>query len=60
MLHGGEEYELILVGPQLPEAIAGTTLTQIGEIVDSGLKNEILLIDGGQETVLQSQGWQHF
>jgi thiamine-monophosphate kinase len=60
MLHGGEEYELILVGQQLPEAIAGTMLTQIGEIVDSGLKNEILLIDGGQETVLQSQGWQHF
>jgi thiamine-monophosphate kinase len=60
VLHGGEEYELILVGPQLPESVEGITLTQIGEIVDSGFENQIFLIDGTQQSVLRPQGWQHF
>jgi thiamine-monophosphate kinase len=60
VLHGGEEYELILVGPELPQSIAGVTLTQIGEIVASGLENQIVLIEGTQESVLRPQGWQHF
>jgi thiamine monophosphate kinase len=60
VLHGGEEYELILVGPQLPESVAGITLTQIGEILDSAVGNQILLIEGTRESTLQPQGWQHF
>ena len=60
VLHGGEEYELILVGPQLPESVEGVTLTQIGEIVDSAVENQIFLIEGTRESVLRPQGWQHF
>ena len=60
VLHGGEEYELILVGPQLPQSVSGIPLTCIGEIVEPGLTNQILLIDGTRESVLQPQGWQHW
>ena len=60
VLHGGEEYELILVAPQLPKMIEGVSLTQIGEIVDSEFENQIFLIDGTRESVLRAQGWQHF
>ena len=60
VLHGGEEYELILVGSQLPDSIDGVTLTQIGEIVDSAVENQIFLIEGTRESVLRPQGWQHF
>ena len=60
VLHGGEEYELILVAPQLPESVEGIALTQIGEIVDSGSENQIFLIEGTRESILQPQGWQHF
>jgi thiamine-monophosphate kinase len=60
VLHGGEEYELILVGPPLPEFIAGITLTQIGEIAESATGNQIFLIEGTRESVLPPQGWQHF
>jgi len=60
VLHGGEEYELILAGPELPESVEGVTLTQIGEIVDSAVENQIFLIEGTRESVLRPQGWQHF
>jgi thiamine-monophosphate kinase len=60
VLHGGEEYELILVAPQLPGLIGGVSLSQIGEVVDSKIENEIVVIDGTQESVLRPQGWQHF
>jgi thiamine-monophosphate kinase len=60
VLHGGEEYELILVGPQLPESVSGVPLKQIGEVVEAGLENQILLIDGTRESVLRPQGWQHW
>ena len=63
VLHGGEEYELILVGPELPPSVEDVTLTQIGEVIDSGdsgIENQIFLIDGTQQSVLQPQGWQHF
>ena len=60
VLHGGEEYELIIVGLQLPEVIDEISVTRIGEIVDSEGEDRILLVDGGREQVLRSQGWQHF
>jgi thiamine-monophosphate kinase len=60
ILHGGEEYELILVGPQLPQSVSGIPLTRIGEIVEPELKNQISLIDGTRESVLPPQGWQHW
>jgi thiamine-monophosphate kinase len=53
VLHGGEEYELILVAPDLP-------LTRIGEIIDSEGANQLFLVDGTSESVLRPQGWQHF
>ena len=60
ILHGGEEYELILAGPQLPQSVSGVQLTEIGEIVEAGPENEILLIDGTRELLLRPQGWQHW
>ena len=36
-LHGGEEYELIIVGLELPSAGESIPLTRIGEIIDSPL-----------------------
>jgi thiamine-monophosphate kinase len=60
ILHGGEEYELIAMAAGLPKMIANVPLTQIGEIVDSGLENQAFLIDGTSEFILKPQGWQHF
>jgi thiamine-monophosphate kinase len=60
VLHGGEEYELIAVALDLPAVIENVPLTRIGEIIDSGLENQLFLIDGTREFVLQPRGWQHF
>jgi thiamine-monophosphate kinase len=57
VLHGGEEYELIVV---LPGALEETLFTHIGEIIPSEGKHQILLVDGAIESVLEPQGWQHF
>ena len=35
VLHGGEEYELIIVAPELPAEIEGVSVTRIGEIIAS-------------------------
>jgi thiamine-monophosphate kinase len=59
-LHGGEEYELIIVAPELPAEIEGVPLTRIGEIIDSPLDHHLFLIDGAHESVLAPKGWQHF
>jgi thiamine-monophosphate kinase len=59
-LHGGEEYELVIVAPELPGEIAGTTITRIGEIVRSTAENQIVLVDGAAESILQPQGWDHY
>jgi thiamine-monophosphate kinase len=59
-LHGGEEYELIIVGTDLPESVQGVAVTRIGEILPAGMENRVFLIDGTRESVLQPQGWQHF
>jgi thiamine-monophosphate kinase len=58
--HGGEEYELIIVAPDLPASIEGISLTRIGEIIGSGMEHQAFLIDGTTESVLLPRGWQHF
>jgi thiamine-monophosphate kinase len=59
-LHGGEEYELIIVGSDLPETIEGIPVTRIGEIIEATEDYQIFLIDGGRASVLHPQGWEHF
>jgi thiamine-monophosphate kinase len=61
VLHGGEEYELIIAGPpDLPSMIEGIPLTPVGEIIESEMENQAFLIEGTRESVLRPQGWQHF
>jgi thiamine-monophosphate kinase len=60
VLHGGEEYELIIVGNELPAMIEGVPLTCIGEIIESKTEDQIFLVDGASESVLPPRGWQHF
>jgi len=61
ILHGGEEYELIVASPHdLAEVRMNVPLKRIGEIIGSGVENQVFLIDGTQESVLRPQGWQHF
>jgi thiamine-monophosphate kinase len=57
VLHGGEEYELIIVSA---EPITDIPAARIGEIIESGTDNQLFLIDGAQESLLKPQGWQHF
>ncbi len=59
-LHGGEEYELIIMAPDLPAEIEGVPVTRIGEIIGSSLEHRTYLIDGNRESVLEPRGWQHF
>jgi len=60
VLHGGEEYELIIIANDLPATVEGIPVTCIGEIIDSDLEHEVFLIDGTHESVLRPSGWQHF
>src|SRR5206468_10868254 len=60
VLHGGEEYELIIAAPELPPIVEGVPLTRIGEIIPSAVHHQVFLIDGARESVLEPQGWQHF
>ena len=59
-LHGGEEYELIIVGNDLPRAIEGVSITAIGEITESRTEHRASLIDAGNESPLIPRGWEHF
>jgi thiamine-monophosphate kinase len=56
VLHGGEEYELIVVGG----FIEGTPFTRIGEIIPSSGAHQIRLVDGPSESILEPRGWEHF
>lgn len=60
VLHGGEEYELIIIAEELPSMIEGVPVARIGEIIQSGLEHQVFLIDGTRESVLHPRGWQHF
>jgi thiamine-monophosphate kinase len=57
VLHGGEEYELILTSDSSLDELP---LTQIGEIIPSSGDHRIFLVDGATESVLEPKGWQHF
>lgn len=59
-LHGGEEYELIVVGRGLPDEIEGTPLIRIGEILEGGEPGRIVLCQDGTESLLEPRGWRHF
>ena len=59
-LHGGEEYELIILASELPTSIAGIPVTRIGEIIESSMEHQTFLIDDTGESVLSPRGWQHF
>jgi len=57
VLHGGEEYELLITATSLPEEIEGVKLTRIGEVVESiGGRHRVYL----GETVLEPRGWDHY
>jgi thiamine-monophosphate kinase len=60
VLHGGEEYELVVIAPSAPKEIEGVPLTRIGEIIPSSLDYQTFLIDGPTQSVLKPRGWQHF
>jgi thiamine-monophosphate kinase len=60
VLHGGEDYELLIVAPDLSPEIDGVSLSRIGEIVAAATKPEVLLVDGNVETVVEPKGYQHF
>lgn len=55
VLHGGEEYELLITAPDLPAEVEGVRLTRIGEMAPG--PPQVLLSDGRP---LQPAGWQHF
>ena len=60
VLHGGEEYELLITASELPGRIEDVELTRIGEIIASAKDHEILLVDGLTESVLRPRGWDHY
>jgi len=61
VLHGGEEYELLITAPSLPNVIAGIPLTRIGEIVPgSDSLPGVVLVTDGKEAPLHAQGWDHY
>lgn len=60
VLHGGEEYELLIVAPELPAEVEGVPLTRIGEIVPAAMDPQVYIVDGSTESVLVPQGYQHF
>jgi thiamine-monophosphate kinase len=62
-LHGGEDYELLVVAPDLPSEVDGIPLTRIGEVVESSSAPQVLLVDeasGPGGAPLIPRGWQHF
>ena len=61
VLHGGEEYELLITAPRLPERIEGVPLTRIGEMMEStDGQHRVYLVDENGESVLQPRGWDHY
>jgi thiamine-monophosphate kinase len=60
VLHGGEEYELLITAADLPGKIEGVDLSCIGEIVASTKESEIVLVDRDGESLLRPRGWDHY
>ena len=60
-LHGGEEYELLIVASELPAEAEGVSIRRIGEITPLTTANpQITLLEGSRETILRPGGYQHF
>jgi len=64
-LHGGEDYELLFTAPRrarVPALIAGTAVTEIGEIRNRGDYSSAIQIlgDNGRVRPLPHRGWEHF
>jgi len=59
-LHGGEEYELIIVASDLPSQIEDIPVTRIGEIIQSADADEIRLVGPSGDSVLAPRGWDHY
>jgi len=59
-LHGGEDYELIITGRDLPAAVGGIPLTRIGRITASDRHHEIWITTDSGDQPLTARGWQHF
>lgn len=62
-LSGGEDYELLLVGSRVTiESLISqeTTVTEIGEVVDSGDPNLEVVDESGSAIPLGDSGWNHF
>ena len=60
VLHGGEDYELLIIAPALPAEIEGVSITRVGEITTPTTSPQIVLVDGSTETLLQAHGYEHF
>jgi thiamine-monophosphate kinase len=60
VLHGGEEYELIIAAPELPTRVEDVALTRIGEIIQSKKENRLFLVVGNKESLLRPRGWDHY
>ena len=59
-LHGGEDYELLFTVPRnrrVPSQLAGSSITQIGEILPG---KKIYLQTSTSRRQLHPQGWEHF
>ena len=59
-LHGGEDYELIVTGTDIPPRFENTPLTRVGQIIESGGTHQIHLVTASGEEILSPRGWQHF
>ena len=64
-LHGGEDYELLFTAPKrakIPSQIAGTKITEIGEIRNRRDYSSAIQIlgDNGKVRPLPQRGWEHF
>ena len=60
ILHGGEEYELLITAKELPDEIEGVAVTRIGEIIASGKEHQVLLVGDSHESALHPRGWDHY
>lgn len=64
-LTGGEDYELILVGPRevidaVVDASKDVVVTEIGEVVAHGPVRVAVVDETGREVPLGNAGWDHF
>ena len=59
-LNGGEDYELLITGTDMPEEVNDLPLTRIGEIVPSDQDNVAWLETESGPVRLEPAGWRHF